>query len=598
MSINLEIKFFKIKQFNSCLGGIMSEESYVVDRAESKISDLWKKEDYWAIWIGLLLCALAIFTIMPTKSDFAKKIEDYNAIIAAEKEKPYETLAYVEAMVSKKNLVASSIPNAKAITSFLATPKKWNSNPLESMVLTQEEADARNASLIPQVQDAKEKANDLKIVALAADEAAKAANYGNEGLNTAAEKAIGEWSKAQGDAVKLNQKMIKPYNLIPKMLILGVILAVLMSIGILFMGQPVGKFIVGFVGVFILCIIAQILGKQSWMSSFGINAEIWSIVIGMAIANTISTPKWMMPGVQVEYYIKTGLVLLGAEVLFNKIVAIGLPGIFIAWIVTPIVLITTYIFGQKVLKMPSKTLNIVISADMSVCGTSAAIATAAACRAKKEELTLSIGISLTFTAIMMIVLPVVIKAIGLDEVVAGAWIGGTIDATGAVAAAGAFIGPTAMQVAATIKMIQNVLIGVTAFGVAVYWCTKVEVDCTDSGVSVMEIWHRFPKFVIGFLIASVMFSVFSTSFGPDLGHTMVDKGMLSITKGFRGWFFALSFISIGLATNFRDFAKYFKGGKPIILYVCGQSFNLALTLFMAWLMFHVVFPDVTAGLMK
>ena len=179
--------------------------------------------------------------------------------------------------------------------------------------------------------------------------------------------------------------------------------------------------------------------SQATMKHYGIGYAAWAIFMGMLVSNTIGTPKWVKPALQVEFYIKTGLVLLGAEVLFNKIIAIGVPGIFVAWVVTPIVLISTYIFGQKVLKIPSKTLNITISADMSVCGTSAAIATAAACRAKKEELTLSIGLSLVFTSIMMIVMPAVIKAVGMPYILGGAWMGGTIDSTGAVAAAGAFL---------------------------------------------------------------------------------------------------------------------------------------------------------------
>ena len=281
--------------------------------------------------------------------------------------------------------------------------------------------------------------------------------------------------------------------------------------------------------------------------------------------------------------------------LFNKIVAIGVPGIFVAWVVTPIVLISTFIFGQKVLKMPSKSLNIVISADMSVCGTSAAIATAAASRAKKEELTLAVGLSLTFTAIMMVAIPAICKAVGMPEVLAGAWTGGTDDSTGAAAAAGAFLGPKALQVAATIKMIQNVLIGVTAFCVALYWCTKVE--CVDGQqVSAMEIWNRFPKFVLGFLAASIIFSFISSGLGSSMSDVLVSNGVNKVSVPLRGWFFALAFVSIGLATNFRELAKYFKGGKPIILYVCGQSFNLCLTLLMAYIMFYKVFPDITASI--
>ena len=143
-------------------------------------------------------------------------------------------------------------------------------------------------------------------------------------------------------------------------------------------------------------------------------------------------------------------------------------------------------------------------------------------------------------------------------------------------------------------MIQNVLIGVTAFGVAVYWCTRV--DC-EPGAKVhwMEIWHRFPKFVLGFLAASIVFSVVYGSLGSDAGFTMIDQGVLrGFSRIFRGWFFCLSFAAIGLATNFRELKKYFKGGKPLILYVVGQSFNLCLTLLMAYIMFYLVFPDITA----
>jgi uncharacterized membrane protein YadS len=272
---------------------------------------------------------------------------------------------------------------------------------------------------------------------------------------------------------------------------------------------------------------------------------------------------------------------------------LGLPGVFVAWVVTPIVLISTYIFGQKVLKIESKSLNMVICADMSVCGVSAAIASAAACKAKKEELSLAIGMSLSFTVIMMVALPAVIKSMGMDEVLGGAWLGGTIDSTGAVAAAGAVLGDRALEVAATVKMIQNILIGVTAFGIATYWVTKVETDSSERP-SLVEIWRRFPKFVIGFVLASIVFSLlYSTlSNGPELVDAMI-KGS---TKTLRGWFFCLAFVSIGLDTNVRQLAPYLRGGKPLILYLCGQALNLSLTLFMAWLMFHVVFKDMVEQL--
>jgi uncharacterized membrane protein YadS len=170
---------------------------------------------------------------------------------------------------------------------------------------------------------------------------------------------------------------------------------------------------------------------------------------------------------------------------------------------------------------------------------------------------------------------------------------------GAVAAAGAFLGERALYVAATIKMIQNILIGVIAFLVALYWTTKVENNSGNNKrkINLVEIWYRFPKFVLGFIFASVLLSLFYAAFGNDLGYALVDKGLIKgMTDIGRGWFFALAFICIGLETNFKDLAHYFKGGKPLILYLSGQTLNLILTLAMAYLMFYIMFPSITAGI--
>lgn len=571
------------------------DSNVVIDRAQSHWSDLWKKEDYWAIWLGfaILIAAIAIF-INGAPASYKETIEKSNAIMKVESEKaPFKTIAYIQAQDAKKSVQGTNLPIAKTISSFIATPGKWTSNPLPAMFVSQEEADAKNAANKEKADAAKAKAEAAFVAAQAAETLAADAGYKDASLNAAAEIAISDWTKAKAAASKASAKA-KPKNLFTTLPLLMVAFGLFFGIGIFVMGQNVPKFLIGFVGLFVCVIIAMLLGKQSTMSYWGIGVEPWGIIFGLLIANTIGTPQWIKPALQVEYFIKTGLVLLGAEILFDKIVAIGTPGIFVAWVVTPIVLITTYIFGQKVLKMPSATLNITISSDMSVCGTSAAIAAAAACRAKKEELTLALGLSMTFTAIMMVALPAFINAVGLPEVLGGAWIGGTVDSTGAVAAAGALLGPKAMYVAATIKMIQNVLIGVTAFGIAVYWCTSVD-KTAGREASIMEIWHRFPKFVIGFLVASIIFSMYSASLGPDLGTALINKGVINgIEKGVRTWFFVLAFTAIGLSTNFRELAPYFKGGKPLILYVCGQSFNLALTLGMAYIMFYLVFPEITA----
>lgn len=375
---------------------------------------------------------------------------------------------------------------------------------------------------------------------------------------------------------------------------LGVLGAFLL-IGVLFTsamklrGRDALGFLKAFPVIFVLATLAYVLASQAVVKAYNLEYALWALLVGLVVSNTVGTPRWLKPAVQTEFFIKTGLVLLGAEVLMSRLMALGIPGIGVAWVVTPIVLISTFVFGQKVLKMPSKSLNMVISADMSVCGVSAAIATAASCKAKKEELSLAIGLSLSFTVVMMILMPIVIKALGLPTAVGGAWLGGTIDATGAVAVAGAALGEEALEVAATVKMIQNILIGVTAFCVAVYWVAYVEKDSGQAKPGAGEIWYRFPKFVLGFIAASILFSALHASLvGGDL---MIDAMIKGSTKTLRGWFFCLAFVCIGLDTNFKQLMPYFRGGKPMVLYLCGQTLNVLLTLLMAYLMFGVLFAE-------
>lgn len=574
-----------------------SSEYVTIEKEKLSLSDLWKKEDWMAIWLGFALLIVGILIYLPNpppKMD--ENLAKYNKTMKEEAAKaPFKTIAWQKASADKKKMRARDQSFGKTIQEFLKAPDKWTSNPIDALYRSKEAADAMNAPGKEAADKAKAAEEKAFEAAKAAEQKASEAGFKDAALNKAAETEIAAWLKGQDSASKAKAKVShKPYNQVPYLIGLAIILGVFFGIGRVIMGHPFGRFFVGFFFVFLFAVLAYMAETQSTMSHWGFGFPLWAIVFGMLVSNTIGTPKWVKPAVQTEYFIKTGLVLLGAEILMNKILAIGVPGIFVAWVVTPVLLISTYWIGQHIIKVPSKTLNITISADMSVCGVSAAIATAAACRAKKEELSLAIGLSMVFTAVCMVAQPAFARLVGMDPVLAGAWMGGTIDSTGAVAAAGAFYGEKALYVAATVKMIQNVLIGITAFGVAYYWCAKVEC-APGQQVSWWEIWHRFPKFVLGFMLASVAFSIIDQSMGKDVSTIMVDQGILrGFTRLTREWFFALAFTSIGLDTNFREFGSYLKGGKPLILYVVGQTMDLVLTFFMAWLMFFVVFPEYLA----
>ncbi len=388
---------------------------------------------------------------------------------------------------------------------------------------------------------------------------------------------IGKWTNNPVEAI--------PSDLIIPLIILFVLIAILLSIGIAVMkSEKLSRYVPGFIIVFILSVVSYLFANQVVIKQYGLGYALWALAIGLIIANTVGTPGWLKAGARSELYIKTGLVLLGAEILFNNILKLGAPGIMVAWGVTPVVIIFMFLFGTRYLKMASKSLTIIIATATSVCGVSAAIAAAAACRAKREELTLAIGMTMIFTVIMMVGMPALIKLIGLDDTIGGAWLGGTIDATGAVVAAGAFLGEEAEKVAAIVKLIQNVLIGIVAFFIAFYWVSFVERGKSNQKPSLMEIWNRFPKFILGFIMASVIFSFLLI---PVVGEESVNS-ILKQTKTFRGWFFCLAFVSIGLESNFVELSKQLSGGKPIILYLVGQSFNIILTLLMAWIAFGII----------
>ena len=378
-----------------------------------------------------------------------------------------------------------------------------------------------------------------------------------------------------------------------KLLVTMLVLGVLFTIGIKLQGESVKKFIPAFIVLFVIAIIVRLVSAEFTLNRY-LEWAFWALLIGLLISNTVGTPEWLKPAIRTEFYIKTGLVIMGFSVLFSNIAKFGLYGLGIAWIVTPIVIIFMWWFGTKVLKIGNKPLVITLASATSVCGTSAAIATGAAAKAKKEDLSLAISISIIFTILMMVFEPMIIRWAGMNQMMGGALIGGTVDSTGAVVLAGNALGPEAEQVASLVKMIQNILIGFIAFFVALFFALKVD-KTGDSKVGAGEIWTRFPKFIIGFFVASLIasFIIMPATSGADV------KAINGVLDQYKNWAFVLAFTSIGLDTNFKALAKQMQGGKVLWLYIVGQLFNIALTLFAVWfLLSGTVFEIPTLDMFK
>ncbi len=364
------------------------------------------------------------------------------------------------------------------------------------------------------------------------------------------------------------------------------ILGTIFGVGVKLQGEKLKKFIPAFIALFFIAVIVRMVSAEFTLKKY-LEWAFWALFIGLLISNTVGVPKWLKPAIRTEFYIKTGLVVFGFSVLFSNIAKFGLYGLGIAWGVTPIVIIFMWWFGNKVLKMTNKPLIMTLSAATSVCGTSAAIATGAASGVKKEDLSIAISISIIFTILMMVFEPMIIEWCGMGQIMGGALIGGTVDSTGAVVLAGSALGPEAEQVASLVKMIQNILIGFIAFFVAIFFARKVD-KTGKSEVKASEIWVRFPKFILGFIGASIIASViFVPAFGADQ-TSAVNK----VLGQYKDWAFVLAFTSIGLDTNFKQIAKSMQGGKVLWLYVIGQTFNIILTFAVVWLLLSgKVFPQ-------
>lgn len=361
-----------------------------------------------------------------------------------------------------------------------------------------------------------------------------------------------------------------------KLLRTFLVLAILFGIGIKLQGEKISKFIPALIGLFVLAIIVRIVSAEFTFNRY-LEWAFWALIIGLLISNTVGVPKWLKPAIRTEFYIKTGLVVMGFSVLFSNIAKFGLYGLGIAWIVTPIVIIFMWWLGTKIFKMDNKPLVITLASATSVCGTSAAIATGAAARCKKDDLSIAISISIIFTILMMVFEPMIIRWAGMSQIMGGSLIGGTVDSTGAVVLAGNALGAEAEQAAVLVKSIQNILIGFIAFFVALFFATRVDRQ-NGQRVGASEIWYRFPKFIIGFFAASLVASfIILPVYGSD------NVGAINkVLDQYKNWAFVLAFTSIGLDTNFREIIKKMQGGKVLWLYVIGQLFNIALTLLAVW----------------
>lgn len=339
------------------------------------------------------------------------------------------------------------------------------------------------------------------------------------------------------------------------------------------------RFLAGLLLVLILGLVGWWVTRRVYSTAlpFGIPGKaleypLWAVLVGM-LGNMLlhigKGSEWVRPGICPELFLKIGLILLGASVNLSLLAPTAGASVLQGLIMISSVFFFSWWLGGH-LKLDDR-LRAVMSTALSVCGVSAAIAAAGSVLAKREQVTYVTSLVILVALPLMVVAPILANQLGLSQAVAGAWFGGNIDTTAAVIGAGTIYGEQAQKIASIVKNTQNALIGVVAFLLAFSFAGRQQGEAARRpGLSV--IWQRFPKFVLGFVLASILFS---------LGWIDGSKG--TAIDALKNWAFMFAFVGMGLEFSLGEFRSM--GWRPVVVFLIATVFNTLLALGVAWVLF-------------
>ncbi|MHB8495263.1 MAG: YeiH family protein [Casimicrobiaceae bacterium] len=355
---------------------------------------------------------------------------------------------------------------------------------------------------------------------------------------------------------------------------------VLFGVSTAIMGVPSGQFIPAFIVLYLLSIVMFAIAGWANAAKFNLEAPLVALVLGLVVANVFRLPKWMDSAFRVEYFIKLGIVLLGATFPITLVLTAGPVAIAQATVISLVTCLVIYFVATRAFGLDRR-LAAVIGVGGAVCGVSASMAIAASVNAKKEHLYTSVTLVVGWALVMILVLPFASSAMGLHPGVAGAWIGTSEFADAAGFAAASAYGHMAGNEDAAIKAFvlmkvigRDLWIGIWSIVWAAIATIVWEKKETGRRPDAREIWWRFPKFVIGFFAASMLMTAFTGSFSPADFNSAVRPNLLLPLVSLRTWAFIFCFLSIGLTTRFRDLQAV--GWKTFWAFTIGVAVNVTL----------------------
>jgi len=318
---------------------------------------------------------------------------------------------------------------------------------------------------------------------------------------------------------------------------------------------------VGYLGKFLEQFIAR-YAKAHHLTIPNIEYVLWAILIGLVLANTIGVPELFRAGVNTyDFWLKTGIVLLGARFLLGDVLKLGAVSLVLVAIELALSITFMTWLGRR-FKLSEKLISL-LAVGSSICGVSAIIATQGAIEADDEDASLAIAAILALGAIALFSFPVIGHSLGMGDQSYGLWAGLAVDNTAEATAAGALYSDAAAKTAVLAKTTRNATIGFVVLGYALYWARRRQAGEIKNKARFL--WQKFPKFVLGFLLISVLATV-----------KVFDKTQLGNLANLSRWAFLLTFAGVGLRTNFAQLRK--QGVRPLLVGAVGEVVIAAVTL--------------------
>jgi len=289
---------------------------------------------------------------------------------------------------------------------------------------------------------------------------------------------------------------------------------------------------------------------------------LWAILIGLFISNVIGVAEIFRPGIATyEFFLKAGIVLLGSRFLLGDVWKLG--GVSLVLVAIEILGSLAFMtFLGRLFNLRPK-LTTLLAVGSAVCGVSAIIATKGAIDADDEDSSFSIAAILALGAISLFTFPLIGHLLHLSDHAYGLWSGLAIDNTAEATAAGALYSDAAAKLAVLTKTTRNALIGFVVLGYAIYWASQGQAKAVTNKAAFL--WQKFPKFVLGFLLVSLLATV--GFFSKDQNTSLANLSR---------WAFLLTFAGVGLRTNFREMRK--QGLRPFLVGFIGEIAIAAFTL--------------------